>query len=736
MKSKFAMRAAAGLLTLALAAGAVPSLPKAVSLPVLSAVTAQAAGFYMEINSGTGTLTLEGELPEPMQFRNSLQMVDWSEVSALEVGPGTVFPENCAGMFSGMNELVSVDLTGADFSGTKDITALFSGCSRLRDVKLTGLDFSSVTKVSSCFAVCTELESVDLTGSSFSACESFASMFANCYRLKSVKGLSADSPALNSLSGMFYNCVALSSIDLSAFHTDTAVSFDKMFQNCCGLTELDLSGFRTANAESLAGMFYYCVSLRSLDLQSFETSDVTDMSAMFEGCRSLKTLGISSFDTRKVSDLNRMFYGCARLSGLDLSGFVFDTNVSAAYLFQGCEDLTELNISGFDSGKLTSAAFMFKGLTHLEKLTLGEKFTGVSSEMSLPNPDFGWVNEADPETVVSGESDTAIFDNNGLNTYVSGGGYGRITGTKLLMPEDGSVGLRFYAELSDKMDPEDRELGDLWFFIYGTDESASNHYRAQKDADGKYYVSVKVPAKNMADRIEAELRFWSRRVIGLEEGEEPATGDVWSKQLDEVCYSVRDYADVILSAPDRYAAEQDAIKAMLSYGGAAQRHFGNYDPTMPYMKPCADLGIVYTAPALETVNSFVRPAPLSGLAYYAVSVVLDSETVQRHYFRLKDGEIGDYVFTVDGEEVTPTAYPDTTLYYIDTKGIPAMKLYDSLEISAALRSDPAQNITYKYSALDYVRLGAEKGRLTGTAADAAKALGHLALAVRNYMNNG
>ena len=41
---------------------------------------------------------------------------------------------------------------------------------------------------------------------------------------------------------------------------------------------------------------------------------------------------------------------------------------------------------------------------------------------------------------------------------------------------------------------------------------------------------------------------------------------------------------------------------------------------------------------------------------------------------------------------------------------------------------------FKYSALDYIRLGVENGRLKDTAAEAAKALGWLALEALSYRN--
>lgn len=737
MKRKVALRAAAGLLTLALAAGAAPQIPAADIFRLTPCITADAAEFVVELNPDTGELTLGGDLRDREALSSSLEMLDWSQVKSLCTKPLTVFPEDCTALFNCRPSLVSADFSGADFSGVTSVTAMLNGCQALKEVNLSGLDFSALKKADQCFVGDGALETVDFTGSSFTAAETLSSMFANCYKLTSVKGLSVNSPVLQTVSRMFFNCVALPVLDLSGFRTDSVTDFTGMFESCCALTELDLSSFRTDRAETLHGMFLQCCSLRSLDLSMFNTANVTDTAAMFEACSSLRSLNLSSFFTGKVTEASLMFAYCSRLKKLNIPGFSFDSTVSVSSMFRNCYDLTELDISGFESSKLSNTVNLFAGLDHLEKLTLGAGFTEIDSGMRLPHPVFGWVNEKDPDTVVSEEYQNAdevtLLQNEGQNTYLSRGGYGQITGTKLLMTVDGSVGLRFYGTLSEYMDADDRALGDVWFHMYDSKESISHRVRATKVTDGIYYADFTLPAKNMADEIEADLYFYSRRVIDLDEGETPAAG-AWSGELDRVYYSVRDYANIILSDPVTYGKEQNIVKAMLTYGGAAQRHFGNYEPQSPVYGACADLGISYTGPALETVNAFAKPAPLSGLSYFGSSVVLDSLTVQRHYFRLTGGTISDYAFTVDDEPVTPELHTDSGLYYIETRGVSALRLYDELEISAVSTKDAAQRMDFKYSALDYIRLGVENGRLKDTAAEAAKALGWLALEAKNYRN--
>lgn len=733
MNRKLWRRAAAGMLTLALAAGALPSVP-ADCFQLIPALTADAADMVVQFDAETHELVLSGDLQDSDELLSRIGMIGRSEIEILTAEPGTVFPARCSGLFSGMPNLTEVDFSGADFSAVDAMDGMFSACPLLRTVKLRNLQNPSVRGLGQVFVVCDQLETVDFTGTVFRNAETIDAMFVDCHSLKKVIGLAVDSPYLTSAAQVFARCYALESVDLSRIHTDHVTNFNGMFMSCRSLTSLDLSTLETGSAEYMNSMFYDCPGLRTLDLSGFETANVTDLSYMFWNCRSLRSVEFGDFDTRKVSNMSYMFNGCQRLRDLDLSGFETEGGVNVRWMFNSCSDLTELDLSGLDSRKFTSSDRMFEGAVHLKRLTLGSGFTEVTEGMRLTCPYYGWVNELEPDTVVSVQSSSyapyALFENIGQNTYLCRGDYGEITGTKLLLTEDGTIGLRFYAGLSDLMSEDERDSADIWFFLSGAGNDMKQ-VRARKDGMGRYYADITVAAKNMADLVEADLYFYSEQVRDLPEGADIPT-DVWSGQIDRVYYSVRDYADVILDDPVVFEKEQNIIKSMLVYGGAAQRHFGYHNGNETFEESCADRGISYTGPALQTVNSFVRPEALSGISYYGTSVVLEALTVQRHYFRLTDGEISDYSFTVDGEAVAPEDYGDMNLYYIDTPGVTALNLDRVLTIAVS-RGDA--RMEYWYSALDYIRLGVQKKRLSGTAAEAATALGWLSLEAKNYQNS-
>lgn len=740
MKSKLAMRAAAGLLTLALAAGAVPPFSAADRIPLFPAVSADAAEFSVSIQDGD-TLILSGDLSDRDQVQDFIKMLEIEQIKTLKTAENTIFPADCSALFYFLPNLETADFTGADFSNVQDMTAMLTGIQTLKTVIFKDLKNGKMPvlqKISYAVGNCSALTSVDFGNTDMPALQDASSLFVNDYALTEVTGLCISSPRLRTVAQMFNNCYALPSVDLSQIRTDGVEEFNGMFNSCTALTELDLSGFSTGNAITMGSMFEYCTNLRQIDLSSFDFSKVESMYSMFGSCSSLRSVKFGAgVNTARIQDMSYMFSSCKRLRDLDLRDFTTGANTNLRNMFVGCADLTELDLRGFTVGSSTDVSGMLEGTSHLKKLMLGPGITGITKKMNLASSDFGWVNAAAPDTVLSGtvltsQNSQAVFDNDGTNTYLNKGRYGEITGTTLTLLKDGSIGLRFYAKLSDCLTAEEQALSDVWFFIYAPGEGNSDHYRAAKDADGRYYVTVNVPAKHMADKIEADLYYYSRKVTGLDEGEEPYTGEYWQGEVDRVFYTVRNYADELLADPVKYAKEQNAVKAMLCYGGAAQRHFGNYDPNMPFTSPCADLGISYTGPSVTYSSEYVKPAPLAGLAYYGSSAVLESMLIQRHYFSLKSGSIGDYDFTAGGNTAVPVQYEDTDLYYIDSQGIPAMLLDQAMTVSAVSKTDPSKKISFRYSVLDYIRIGLATDQLTGTAAETAKALGDLAVEAALY----
>ena len=165
---------------------------------------------------------------------------------------------NCTSMFSGLTNIISIDLSNFNSSELTIIDYMFDGCS--------------------------PLESINFGNFSTSKMEIMEYVFQNCY--------------------------SLTSLNLSSFDTSKVTDFHYMFHNCTSLKELDLSNFNTSSCICTLHMFDGCTSLISLNLDSFDTSQVTYMYNMFQNCESLISLNLKHFNDSSLKKYENMFSGC------------------------------------------------------------------------------------------------------------------------------------------------------------------------------------------------------------------------------------------------------------------------------------------------------------------------------------------------------------------------------------------------------------------------------------------
>ncbi|MBO5560009.1 BspA family leucine-rich repeat surface protein [Ruminococcus sp.] len=460
MKSK---KIIAGLLALTFVFGGTVSN----CAPVISqCITAQAAReVCYTFDENTGVLTLRGEVDSTDIWIANIN--NRGQIKSVIAEAGTVLPKKCYGLFKDFY-CTSIDLSNADTSKVTDMSDMFYGCSQLTDLDVSGFDTSNVTDMSRMFGSCVKLSSIDLSSFDTSNVTNMSDMFNYCTSLTTLDLSSFNTSNAKKMSNMFYRCESLTSLDISGFDTSKVGGMSYMFNYCTSLTSLDLSSFNTSNVTDMKDMFYRCESLTSLDVSSFDTSKVTNMYYMFGGCTGLTSLDVSNFDTSNVTDINSMFYDCSSLTSLDVSGFdtgnvknmsymfencssltsinlgnldtsmvttitgmfwgcsgltkldlsCFDTsNVTDTYnMFNGCSNLEKLDLSSFDTSKVKDMYNMFAGCEKLNTLTLSKNFKNIKEDAVLPNGD-GWVNINDPKTVISGNGDYAVIENNGKNTY-------------------------------------------------------------------------------------------------------------------------------------------------------------------------------------------------------------------------------------------------------------------------------------------------------------------------------
>ena len=272
--------------------------------------------------------------------------LDKSGIKKIEI-EGTVHAgQSVSDMFSGFENVESMDLAGFDTSAATDMSYMFWNCKKLTSLDLSGFDTSNVTNMSSVFFGCKKLTSLDLSG--------------------------FDTSKVTDMMQMFLQCEKLTSLDVSGFDTSAVTNMHYMFNNCNKLTSLDLSGFNTSKVTDMGGMFEDDWSLTSIDLRGFDTSHVVDMGGMFEGNSSLKSLDVRSFDTSCVTSMRRMFESCSSLQSLDLSSFKTPKLTDASGAFGYCSNLKSLDVRNFDASN-ADVDEMLKRCGSLSKIVLGDK---------------------------------------------------------------------------------------------------------------------------------------------------------------------------------------------------------------------------------------------------------------------------------------------------------------------------------------------------------------------------
>ncbi len=255
---------------------------------------------------------------------------------------------------------------------------------------------------------------------------------------------------------------------------------------------------------------------------------------------------------------------------------------------------------------------------------------------------------------------------------------------------EGDIGVNFYLRLTEE-EAAETEVSFAW-----NGSSIEEAELIYDSTTGFYKATCPVAVAEMTCPITATITV---------EGQDQATTDI---------YSVRDYADVILSEDYRnsykgrgarsYENLENLVKTMLDYGAKAQNKFKvNTDKL-------ANEGIDYTmqpitASAIPSQMDNFQKANLAqyGLKYYGTSIVFLSKSTLRHYFQVtnadKFNEIKDSI-TFDEKDATAPKQAKigekSGLVYFDMVNISA----DNIGTPYALTIG---NTSLKYAVLDYLR---------------------------------
>ena len=297
---------------------------------------------------------------------------------------------NGSGMFSYLDNVDTLDLTGLDTSNMTSMSYMFYNSNSLKSVNLSNFNTSKLLYANNMFNGCTSLESLDLSNFNTSKVTNFSNMFRDCQKMKEINLSNFDTSSATTFANLFHNCSSLTTLDLSSFNTNKVTYMGSMFYNCSSLTSLDLSNFNTSNVINMGyGMFYNCKSLKELDLSNFDTKKVIDFSDMFNGCSSLENIELSSFDTTNATNMANMFYNCKSLKQLDLSSFNTSKVTNMSKMFLQNNEINTIYVSEkWNTSNVTSSSLMFHSCTSLVGAV---PFDSSKTDISMANYTTGYL---------------------------------------------------------------------------------------------------------------------------------------------------------------------------------------------------------------------------------------------------------------------------------------------------------------------------------------------------------
>lgn len=267
----------------------------------------------------------------------------------------------------------------------------------------------------------------------------------------------------------------------------------------------------------------------------------------------------------------------------------------------------------------------------------------------------------------------------------------------------GNIAMNFYVELSDDL----RKNPEAYMQFLFADETLqiplSHGISAKKDGTTVYVFSCPIAAKNITDEVTAQVC-----------DEAGAVGESKTMSVAAYCkWIIENYND-----PDTVAL----MEAILNYGASAQSLFGYRTENLANAVLAENDRVL--PPADASAYAHRVSGTEAGIQPVSYTLVLDSVITVRIYFALTGSKtIDQYIFTVDGERVTPV-FKDGR-YYVEKQDIPAQYLEESYVFTCG-------GITIHYSGMSYVNQVMNKYQ-EGPLFDMASALYAYAKAAEAYI---
>ena len=331
-----------------------------------------------------------------------------------------IAPADSSRLFAGDTSLLSLDISGLDFSRSEDISSLAEGdealvsftcgnlapgsaipgvsvsaaamlknCKSLPEINLSFMDASNLTSMASMFLGCSAASKIKF-GESFNTSRviDMSNMFAGDRTVKEFSfGPAFDTSAVTDMSGMFAGTAC--ALDLKDFNTTSVLSMANMFRDRMGSEDIDLRSFNTANVEDMSYMFAVKYGNPVISFsENWSVANVTNAEGMFSGfgrTEDGEAPGVditfepfaSRFRFAKPISLKNFFQNSG-FTAIDLRPWAGVNITDCAYMFENSKYLKSVSLQDVNMGNVQSMSHMFAECPLLEKVTALDKFTSQS----------------------------------------------------------------------------------------------------------------------------------------------------------------------------------------------------------------------------------------------------------------------------------------------------------------------------------------------------------------------
>ena len=502
----------------------------------------------------------------------------------------------------------------------------FDGCSSLTTVTISdGLE--SIGE--ECFLYCTKLKSINIPEGVTTIKDD---AFYGCYALESITipgsvqnmgvGVFRDCTSLTSATisngvtsipeGTFYNCGDLKNVTLP----DTLTSIGKdafRVENYQGPGKIESIVIPDSVTDIEAGAFYG-QGLRSITIPGSVSVIKEDA---FRFCDSLESVII----LEGVTEIEGYAFAyCNNIKTVSVPSTV--TSIGSSQVFGPGANLTDI----YSYSEATPWISFSHGVNYNTDTKLHVPADKVESYRQLLNPG---------STLISGTN--LVGDAEGSGQINTGAGV-HLYGYTLSLA--GDIGINYWMELN----PEYVNADNYMLFTVNGRTQKVKVSEATAASNSKYKVfSCGVAAKEMTDTITAQFYLADGTVVG-----------------SAYNYTVRDYANYILTHDGYSQNTKNIVKKMLNYGACSQKYFKYHTDSLANSVLSEDDR--YTS--IASPNDVDYKTDGSGcITPERVSLSLDSTITLKLYFKNEDAE--GKVFIRNGKTLTTAKSHGYTVVFID-----------------------------------------------------------------------